>query len=429
MRTIVRAFAALSRGVLHRVSRAFGRPGLPRRALLAAATSTCLLGISPTWAAWSDESWVATWAAGPHAGNDFGTAITQFGAQTTLRQVVRVSSGGSAVRVRFSNEFGTQPLVIGSAHVGLRSSGAGIVPASDRVLTFGGANSVTIPPGAPALSDPVALTVPAQADLAVSLYLPNATQGATRHFIALQTNYLSQFGDYTGMPVPPVMSTVQAWFFLSAVNVLAGTGASTVAVLGDSITDGFGSTADTNRRWTNRLAERLQAAGMPVAVANAGISANRVLRNVTAPSATARFDGDVLAQSGLKYVIVLEGINDIGLGALASAEPVTASQLIAGYRQLIARAHQKGVRIFGATLPPFEGAGYYSAEGEGKRQAVNNWIRTGGEYDGVIDFDQAIRDPNRPSRMRTQYDSGDRLHPNDAGYRAMGDAISLQLFR
>ncbi|MEJ8821110.1 SGNH/GDSL hydrolase family protein [Variovorax humicola] len=431
MRTIVQALAALSRGAVRLRAAAAARPNLPRRVLLAVATSICLSGViggSTAWALWSDEVWVVTWAAGPHAGNEFAP-YTQFAAQTTLRQIVRVSSGGTRVRVRLSNESGSQPLVIGAAHVGLRSSGAGVVPASDRLLTFGGANSVTIPAGAPALSDPVTLDVPAQSDLAVSIYLPNAVTAGTRHYFSLQTNYLSQFGDYTGMPVPPVSSTVQSYFFLTAVDVLSVTGASAVAVLGDSITDGYRSTTDANRRWTNVLTERLQAARIPVAVANEGISANRVVRNVTGASAITRFDRDVLAQAGVKYAIVLEGINDIGLGALASAEPVTADQLIAGYRQLIARAHQKGVRIFGATLPPFEGAGYYSAEGEGKRQAVNNWIRTSGEYDAVIDFDQAIRDPGHPSRLRPLYDSGDHLHPNDAGYRAMGQAIVLQLFQ
>ncbi|MDM0112005.1 SGNH/GDSL hydrolase family protein [Variovorax sp. J22R133] len=432
MRSIVQALGAHGRGAaMHLWAAAAGRSDLPRRVALAAATSICLWGVigaSSAWALWSDESWVATWSAGPHYGNDFA-AYTQFNAQTTLRQIVRVSSGGTSVRVRLSNEFGSQPLVIGAAHVGLRSSGAGVAVGSDRTLTFGGANSITIPAGAPALSDPVALNVPAQSDLAVSLYLPNASTGSTRHYFSLQTNYVSQFGDYTGMAVPPVASTVQSYFFLTAVDVLSVSGASTVAVLGDSITDGYPSAAGTNRRWTNVLTERLQAASSPVAVANEGISANRVLRNVTAPSALARFDRDVLAQAGIKYVIVLEGINDIGQGALSSSEPVTASQLIAGYRLLISRAHQKGLRIFGATLPPFEGAGYYSAEGEGKRQAVNNWIRTGGEYDGVIDFDLAIRDPGRPSRLLPLYDSGDHLHPSDAGYRAMGESVSLQLFK
>jgi lysophospholipase L1-like esterase len=316
-------------------------------------------------------------------------------------------------------------------------------------LTFGGHASVTIPPRAPALSDPVALSVPALSDLAVSIYLPQRTPAATLHASAFQHNYVVP-GNATGAPSLPNPTVTTSWYFLSGVSVAASPRAAAIVALGDSITDGAVTTIDANHRWPDFLARRLQAdrSLRQLGVLNKGIGGNRILHaGNTLPgtpaagigplfgdSALARFDRDVLAQPGARYMIVLLGINDIGhpTSVAPPSEAVTVDEMIAGYRQLIARAHEGGLKAFGATMTPFENTtipGYYNAENEAKRLAVNTWIRTSGEWDGVIDFDRAVRDPQHPLRMLPQYDSGDHLHPNDAGMRAMADAIPLRLFR
>ena len=383
-----------------------------------------------------DEHWIASWTASPQPrwDGDFALPINAPDSlwKQTVRQIARVSLGGHRVRIVLSNEYGTRPLHIGAAHIALAAAGASIVAGSDRVLTFGGQADVTIPPGAPALSDPVELAVAPLGSVAVSLYLSEPTAPASFHWDARQTSYVVA-GDQTAATTIKPDATFSSRLFLRSV-LLDGPGdAHAVAALGDSITDGNGSSMERNRRWPDFLAQRL--AGQQVAVLNAGISGARVLRDKMGVNALARFDRDVLDQPGIEAVIVLIGINDIGWNgsALGPQEPIaTADELIAGYRQLIARAHLRGVRVIGATLTPFEGAlqdtpmqGYYGADKERVRQAVNRWIRESGAFDAVVDFDAAVRDPAHPQRLLPAYDSGDHLHPGDEGYRVMAEAVDL----
>lgn len=390
---------------------------------------------------WDNARWQGAWGtapAGPPADANLQTFTNQ-----TVRLVVRLNAGGNRVRIRLSNEMGTAPLTVGAAAIGLRASGSDLAPGTTRALTFGGRAGVTLAPGAPALSDPVDLNLAPLADVAVSLYLPGPTPATTLHGTALQTGYVSTAGDYSNAATLPVERTITGWPFLTALEVDAG-GAAIVA-LGDSITDGTRSTVDANGRWTDVLARRLQtlrdvrgASPPRPSVINRGISGNRLLGSndtngnnganlLAGRSALERFDRDVLATSGVRHLVVLIGINDIG--NISAANPVTAHDLIAGYRQLIARARAARIAVIGATLLPFEGAAYYSVEKEGVRQAVNAWVRSGDEFDAVIDFDRATRDPARPSRLLPAYDSGDHLHPGDLGYQAMGNAVPLELFR
>jgi lysophospholipase L1-like esterase len=427
--------------------------------LVAIAATVMLLVNSPVAAqtASSADRWVGTWATAevgrpqlpPPAPPPAPAAATpgqpppapaapapflHFNNQT-LRQIVRTSIGGSRVRIAIANTFGTAPLTIGAAHIALRAKESALAPESDRALTFSGRPTITIPSGAVVYSDSVNLTVPALADVAVDLYLPGNTNTAspvTMHNGARQTSYISQTGNHVGVSALPVVATTQSWFFLTRVEVIAPEQAGAIVAFGDSITDGAASTMDANRRWPNRLAERLMAqpAGARMAVLNAGIGGNRVLSegNFNAGvNALARFERDALGQNGVTHIIVLEGINDIS-NARQNPTP-TAEDIIAIHKQMIDRAHAKGVRIIGATLTPNEGCGCFTSEGEAKRQAINQWIRTGGAYDGVIDFEAITRDPAQPARFLPTFDSGDHLHPNDAGYQAMGDGIDLTLFR
>jgi lysophospholipase L1-like esterase len=346
----------------------------------------------------------------------------------TLRQIVRTSIGGDRVRVVLTNTFGTAPLAIGAARISLRDKEAAIVPKSDRVLTFGGTATVSIPAGAAMVSDPVSLAVPPLSDLAVDIYLPgdtaSGTSPLTMHNVAVQTNYVSPTGNHAGAADMPVMTTTQNWFFLGSVEVTAPAQTGAVVTFGDSITDGTRSTPNTNNRWPNHLAKRLQAQNIQLGVLNAGIAANRVLSEGTGVNALARFERDALAHPGVTHVVVLEGINDI-----RNSPTTTAADLIVGYRQLIERARTRGLRVYGATLLPCEGANGCTPEGEVKRKAVNEWIRTSNAYDAVIDFDAVTRDPNSPTKLLPLYDSGDHLHPSDAGYQAMGNAVNLELFK
>jgi lysophospholipase L1-like esterase len=382
--------------------------------------------------------WVATWGTAP-AGPALAKDIQAYRDQT-LRLIVHTSIGGKAVRVKLSNELGSVPLRIGSARVALRKSGAGTVPGTDRELRFGGLASVSVAPGAPVLSDPVDLDVPAMSDLAVSVYLPGEVQATTNHAWTPQTSYVSGTGDFTKSAELPVERTITSWPFLTGVDVDAPRAVAVVA-LGDSITEASNTVVDANHRWTDLLAERLRAsdARKHLAVVNRGISGNRMLRDpgeqpLFGKSALARFDRDVLATAGVRYVVLLIGINDIGhpgTGAIPASETATPQEIIAGYRQLIERAHQKGIRVFASTLTPFEGTVFprwYTAEKDALRAAVNEWIRTGGEFDGIIDFDKALRDPAHPARLLPAYDKGDHLHPNDLGMEAMAKAIPLELF-
>lgn len=402
--------------------------------------------VAPAAFAFDDHGrdWVATWGASPQSEVEpgFGPPPTpvQFNNQT-IRMIARISKGGDRIRVRLDNSFGTDSVVIGAAHVAVHASGAGIVPGSDHQLTFGGNASITIPPGAPIVSDPVDFNIPNLAELTVSIYLPQPTAGLSGHTLGVQTTYVAApgSGDQTGAVAVPTPTTTLIRYFLAGIDVLADDEVDAVVTFGDSITDGFSSTVDANRRWPDRLAERLldRRHKQNRTVVNEGISGNRLLHNVIGPDALSRFDRDVISQSRVEFVTVLLGINDVGFPAISvpnspppfANQSVTSDQMIQAYRQLITRAHAKGIKIIGATLTPFEGAGYATAEGEAKRQAANDFIRSSGEFDAVIDFDRVTRDPTHPTRLAPQYDSGDHLHPNDLGYKAMADSIDLSIFQ
>jgi lysophospholipase L1-like esterase len=331
-----------------------------------------------------------------------------------------------------SNAFGTAPIVIGAANVGLREKDANVAAMSVRPLTFGGQQQATILAGATLVSDPVNLTVGPLTDLAIDLFIPNdlgiSPSPVTTHNGALQTNYISMTGNHSGVATFPIAASPTSWFLLARVEVPATARTAAVVAFGDSITDGSRSSVDGNGRWPDVLARRLAAErGGTVAVLNAGIGGNRVLGDGAGLSALARFDKDVLMQTGVTHVVVMEGINDIGI-ARSNPSP-SAADLIAAHKQLIARAHARGLKIYGATLTPFDGAAYFTQEGEAKRQALNEWIRTSKAYDGVIDFDKVTRDPAAPTKFLPLYDSGDHLHPGDAGYKAMGEAVDLALFK
>ncbi len=380
-----------------------------------------------------DEHWVGTWSTALHAPAAGPPGLTNTGFDNqTLRQIVHTSVGGDRVRLRLST-FGSNALEIGAAHIGLLEAGAAVVPTSDRTLTFGGHMSVTIPPGAIVVSDAVDLDVPPLSDLAVSLYVPGKTGPATWHFMALQTSYVSPAGDFTESVAMPVESTTQAWFWVAGVDVTASKQAGAIVVLGDSVTDGTKSTPGANRRWPDRLAERLmmQPGNHKMGLLNAGLAGNRLLHDIIGPSGLARFDRDVLIQGAVTHVVVFLGNNDIVFSQFFPAEAVSAEQIIQGHRVLIERARTRGLRIYGATLTPLEGSGpaILFPTIEAQRQLVNQWIRTSGEYDAVIDFDEIARDPGVPTRLLPLFDSGDHLHPNDLGYAAMGDGIDLQLFK
>jgi lysophospholipase L1-like esterase len=428
------------------------------RGLLLVGTVACVLALPALGQRPAQEHWVATWATAlvarplpttpppnpPAAAAPSGAPVPVPTSQPrppppttatnqTLRQIVHVSIGGDRVRVVLSNVFGTAPLQIGAAALALRDQSAIIRAGSSKPLTFGGRKEATILQGATLVSDPVDMTVAPVSDLVVDLYIPGelgvGPSPVTTHNGASQINYVSATGNHVGAQSLPLDKETAAWFLLARVEVAAPADTRAVVAFGDSITDGARSTGNANARWPDTLARRLAAEkrGPRVAVLNAGISGNRVLGDGAGVSALARFDKDVLMQTGVTHVVVMEGINDIG-GARANASP-SADDLIAAHRQLIARAHARGLKIYGATLTPFEGAAYYTPEGEAKRRALNEWIRTSGEYDGVIDFDAVTRDPAAPSKFAAFADSGDHLHPGDAGYKAMGEAVDLALFR
>ncbi len=374
--------------------------------------------------------WVGTWAAAPYLA-DGGFNVRPLSG-VTLRQIVHVSVGGPQIRVRFTNAFGTDPLTISDAHAALSTGSSAVQPGADQSITFGGADTVRIPPGAEIFSDPVALTVPPLSDVAVSFYLPPQVMRAeTYHGFADQENYVAD-GDQAGAQQLTQPTTFASWYFLDGIDVPSSAGSRAVVTLGDSITDGAKSTSNANRRWPDVLAARFSQDPKlsHIAVLNEGIGGNRVLNDVTGPSALARLDRDVLAQSGARYVIVLESINDIGRLAhlQAPADAITAPQLEMALKQIADAAHEHGMKAIGATLTPYGGATYYSDAGEQVREAVNDWIRTSGTFDGVVDFDKITQDPQDPHRFNPLYDSGDHLHPGDTGYKAMGEGIDLALF-
>jgi lysophospholipase L1-like esterase len=385
-------------------------------------------------------AWVGTWATAPQP---FMPGALETYRNETLRLIVHVSEGGPKVRVRISNLYGDQPVAIGAAHVARRSMGADIAPMSDRPLRFHGQPMATIPAHGMLISDPVDLDVPALSDLAISLYLPNPTDATTSHLLALQTSYVAP-GDTTAATQFPIAKTIDTWPFLTGVDVVAPAKPA-IVVIGSSTTDGDGSTQDANARWPDVLAKRL---GEGAGVLNLGIIGNRLLND--SPAATefgralgesvlARYERDALNQSGVKFIVVVIGVNDIVFpGAFTPATDIVTSQnVIDGYRQLISRAHAEGIRIFITTIPPFENAiapgektrVVYTPEKEAVRTQVNDWIRSTHEFDAMIDFDAVLRDPQRPTRLLPKFDSGDHLHCNDAGYAATANAVPLELFR
>ena len=393
------------------------------------------LNLAIAAAAASSGHWVGTWAASPYAppNRTDPSGNTQFGStDTTIREIVHISLGGSAARIILSNEFGLDPLTIGAAQIALSSSTSEIDSTSANALTFGGRPTITIPPGAMAVSDPVNLKLAPFADVAVSLFLPTQPiQQISQHGFADQTNYVAE-GNVVGAKALESPKEIYSWLFLKGIDVEASDKAASIVTFGDSITDGAHSTRNANARWPDILARRLQAnkKTAELGILNEGIGGNRILHDNTGPSALARFDRDVLAQAGVKYLVIMESINDIG-HATDPAKPydvVTAEDLIAGLSQLATRAHTHGIKVIGATLTPFVGAKYQSPAGEEMRQTINQWIRTTNQLDGVIDFDKVTTDLTHPGMFLPLDDSGDHLHPGDAGYKAMGESIDLNLF-
>lgn len=375
--------------------------------------------------------WVGTWATAPMTPSDEDQEPF---CDVTLREIAHISVGGERIRVRLTNEFGVSPLTVSAAHVALSAGGSAVQPGTDRVLTFDGQSSVQVPAGAILLSDPVDLDAPSFSNVAVSLYLPTQyIRNVSYHSDAFQTNYQAQ-GNVVASPTLTKATELGSWYFFDGVDVVAkDKSAGAIVVLGDSITDGAYSTNNENHRWPDFLARRLQGnkKTADLSVLNEGIGGNRILNNGSGPDALARFDRDVLSQSGVEYLIVLEGINDIGrlYFPWQSAAKINAQQLELALAQMAGRAHTAGIKIFGATMTPYKGTGHYTEKGEQIREEVNQWVRTSGTFDGVIDFDKATRDPMAPKQFLPLYDHGDHLHPSDAGYKAMGDAVNLDLFQ
>ena len=353
-------------------------------------------------------------------------------ADATLREIVHVSIGGPQLRVVFTNEFGTEPLTIGAAHAAVSEGGSTVNLVSAAGLTFSGRTQVTIPPGALVVSDPASFILPAGSDLAISFFLPAQTiHQLSQHGGADQTSYTAP-GNVVGAKTLDAPSEIYSWPFVKAVDVKAPAQAAAVVAFGDSITDGAYAAVNQNARWPDELARRLLADKRTsnLGVLNLGIGGNRILHDNTGPSALARFDRDVIAQAGVKYLIILEAINDIGhaYDPIRTYDVVSADDLISGYQQMAERAHMHGIKVYIATLTPYTGAKYMSPAGEEVRQTLNNWIRTTRQIDGFIDFDKATRDPAHPDTFLPAYDHDDHLHPSDPGYKAMGDAIDLNLF-
>ena len=408
----------------------------------------CFLLVATQLSAASRNTWIATWAASPQSVTLNPDEPLLKIEDQTVRERVRVSIGGDQICIRLSNEYGSLPLPIGSVTVATSNDAASVRIGSIQSVTFGGRTSITVPAGAPVLSDPVAFPVISGAEISISLYFPKRVATPTLHGLALKRAIISQHGDHTRAEKIEAGAVSESSILLTAVLVPAQASQGLVVALGDSVTDGDGSTVDADHNWPSDLIRRLGKTPetSKVAVVNEGIVGNRVLKDgagISAGfgvSALARFDRDVLALPGVTHVVLLEGLNDIGFSGAklgesylaAPADACTPQDLIDAYRQLISRAHANGVKVIGATIGPFEGveiSGYYSESKDAVRQAVNRWIRTGGSFDGVLDFDAVLRDPDHPSRLLARFASPDHLHPNDVGYQAMADAINLALFR
>lgn len=393
----------------------------------------------------ASEHWVSAWSTAVQTPPPFpGLPPVPVFENQTVRMVIRPTIGGGRVRVRLSNAFGTAPLKIDTAQIALAGKDSELLPNTNHALTFSGTASINIPPGASMLSDAVSLKVTPFTEIAISLFIPEKTTASTIHFWGQHETYISEPGDFTGRSSMPITSKTNSWYFLADVEVWASSQTGAMVTLGDSITDGAGAKQGDYTDWPDLLANKLandpQLSGL--AIVNEGIGGNRILYDGAGVNALARFDRDVLAQPGVVGLIVLEGINDIGWhhmkprtlpdGTTRRESPfarqlATSKDLIAGLTQIIERAHQHGIRVFGATLTPYEGADYYTVDGEATRQEVNQWIRTSGAFDGVIDFDAAVRDPEHAGRLRQDCDSGDHLHPSAAGYKTMAAAVDIKI--
>ena len=417
-------------------------------------------GVALASSANAQDHWVTTWAAAPQqpgfarppvarapvpgcevpappaaapggqARGAIPPAPTNFNDQT-VRMIVHTSIGGRRARVTLTNSYGTTPLKIGAAHVALRGKESEIVAGSDRILMFNGKPTTTIPQGAQMMSDPIDLNVPSLGDLAISVYIAAESGPPTNHGTGLHTTYIAK-ANVAGQRILNDTTTSRSYYFISAVEVMASADTGALVAFGDSITDGATSTNDADRSWPSVLANRLITTpnAPKLAVVNQGISGNRLLVDGAGVNALARFDRDVLSMSGVKWLIVMEGINDIGntLSGNAPQTPVTADELIGAMKQMIDRAHTHQIKVIGATLTPYECAAYYSEKGEEVRQTVNRWIRSGGAFDEVLDFDKVTQDSSKPKSFKPTFNNGDHLHPNDAGYKAMADSIDLKIF-
>ena len=408
------------------------------RAALALAAGSLLLAAAP-----ANATWVASWTASPHAplGTEGPFAAASYD-DVTISQTLRITEGGKKLRVRFSNRYGQAPLEIGAARIVQIDADGKEVAGTSRTLTFGGEPGAVIPRGAPFVSDDVAVDLPDLARMKVEIYLPKPTGPCTCHLTGTDDLSVSPKGNFVGKPFEPVEHR-QFRAFLSGIDVDSPDALGTIVAYGDSITDGVGSTPGANRRWPDILADRLHAAKQEWAVANAAISGNRVLAPGMGESALARFDEDVLSLPNVKYMIVFEGVNDIGnrfgppppTGSPRGVFPgldqpeITVEQMIAGYKQLIARAHEKGIKVIGSPIGPYKGASYWTEEGEAAREKINDWILHGGAFDAVVRIDTAFADPADPRQMREGYHMGDHLHGSDAGLKSVGDSIDLKLFR
>jgi lysophospholipase L1-like esterase len=400
----------------------------------AAALAALALAASP-----AEAKWVASWAAAPHAplGTEGPFAAASYD-NVTLTQVVYLSQGGDKLRVRFTNRYGAHPLKIGAARIVRIDDNGNEIAGSARTLTFGGSASATIPIGAPFVSDPVNLQVPDVSRVRIDFYLPEATGPCTCHLTGQDDLFVSPPGNFVGKSFAPA-DKKQFRAFLSGVDVDSPKALGTIVAFGDSITDGVGSTPGKNTRWPDFLSRRLHAAGKEWGVVNAAISGNRVLSPGMGDSALARFSEDVLSLPNVKYIIVFEGVNDLGIGFGAqgkgpplpglASDPITVEQMEAGYAQLVARAHEKGIKVIGAPIGPYKGATYWSEAGEAAREKINDWILHSGTFDGTVRIDTAFADPADPQQIREGYHFGDHLHGNDTSYRAVGDAFDLAMFK
>lgn len=379
-----------------------------------------------------DPCWIGTWASSPQLAEAKDIPPELNGSSVTIRQVVHVSAGGSKIRVRFSNAFGTASLHLAKAHVAISAGNGSVRIESDRELTFHGRTAVSIPAGALVISDALDFQLPALSDLAITAYFKDLPSTVTAHPGSRTTSYILP-GDAVAAPSMSQATKVDHWYYINGLDVLSQSCRGSVAILGDSITDGAGSTTNANDRWPDELSRLLDANSdtQGIGALNHGIGGNRLLRDGLGPNALARFDRDVLAQTGIRWLIVLEGTNDLGtrLDVKKKNEGwATVEDMIASYEQIIARAHTHGIRVMGATLTPFCGSSYSSADTEADRQKINHWILTGGAFDSVVDFDKIVRDPNAPDRLLPAFDSGDHLHLSPAGYAAMAHAVPLSWF-